>query len=256
MRLPVDIALDTLNNQALVVGGDYQEGDVMAVDLNGQSVGDRESLTKSIIAPGGVVVYGNKALVVDSDYGRLSAVEVSGGARGSWSVISGYNGSVQVGSGPALSYPVGVAVDADNNQALVADYDGQNVIAVDLANGTRTVLSGMDPATGMEVGVGPSLGAPQGIETATDRALVVGANSAAKNLIEVDLSQGATHGARTVLSGDDPDTGLMIGSGPEFVFPNDIALDTGNNVGLVLDSGLNSVVAVELGSGERAILSQ
>jgi sugar lactone lactonase YvrE len=56
-------------------------------------------------------------------------------------VVSGRDATGTVGSGIDLLYPNGVAADADANVAYVTDLVNCGIIAVDLTNGQRTVMS-------------------------------------------------------------------------------------------------------------------
>jgi len=137
--------------------------------------------------------------------------------------------------------PVGIVLDEDNGRALVVDSQRRAVLAVDLATGTRTVLS--DPTT-------PSAATPFtdpvaiALDTAGNRALVADAGLGA--VIAVDLATGA----RSVLSDSrTPDTANPFG------YPVGIAVDDANGRALLVDNFTDRVVAVSLATGARTIVS-
>ena len=67
----------------------------------------------------------------------------------------------EVGTGPDFDYPIGVVLDSANNRALVVNNFSNIIIAVDLANGNRTVFSDAD--TNQADGTGPVLNFASGI---------------------------------------------------------------------------------------------
>lgn len=136
--------------------------------------------------------------------------------------------------------PVGVAVDAANGRALVVDNQLPAVVAVDLGTGARTVLSDQGSA-------GKPFRKPVGIalDTVNNRALVTDEGLSA--VIAVDLATGA----RTILSsGTVPNTTAPVLSGPIA-----ITVDAANGRALVLDNRLQALVAVNLATGGRTVLS-
>jgi len=88
------------------------------------------------------------------------------------------------------------------------------------------------------------------LDSANNRVLV--ADEILDALIAVDLSTGN----RTVLS-DDNDTNnsnIAVGRGPSFIAPSGLVLDSANNRVFVGDA--NSVIVVDMPTGDRAISSR
>jgi hypothetical protein len=215
----------------------------------------------------------NRALVTDVDLDAVVAVDLTTGDR---SVLSGMG----VGSGVALNFPEGITVDAANNRALVLDNGLDALFAIDLADGVRTILSD----SGMGTGVGFNTPVSIALDMANNRALVADSNLTA--LMTVDLATGD----RTILSGSGPAlffprsvaldsvsgravmldfsrlmavnpvtgdrmilSGAGIGIGPDFNIPLSIALYGDNNLALVVNAGLDALMAVDLANGQRVI---
>ncbi|NOZ55008.1 MAG: hypothetical protein GXP08_18030 [Gammaproteobacteria bacterium] len=143
-----------------------------------------------------------------------------------------------INKGVLLESPQGIALDSNNNRALVTDTKSGALLAVDLDTGFRTVLS--DAATGS----GPVFSRPIDIalDSNNNRVLVINSST---TILSVDLPTGN----RIVLS--DPNSG----SGPVFGSLRNIALDAANNRALVTDQSLKAVVSVDLSSGDRLVLS-
>jgi hypothetical protein len=176
----------------------------------------------------------NRVLVVDWQRDALSAVDLTSGDR-----IDLSNAGGGVGAGIVLDGPQAVVLDGANNRALVVATINSHVVAVDLATGDRTELSG--PAAG----AGPAFGNPRDIDidVANNRALV--ADSTIDGIVAVDLASGD----RTILSDD------TTGTGAAFSSPQSVALDTANNRLLVAEhTGL--LVAVDLTSGNRTEIAE
>jgi len=180
----------------------------------------------------------NRFLVIDEGLDAVIAVDLTTKAR---TVLS--DNSTPDTNNP-FDWPRSIAIDSDNNRALLTDSSLDAVIAVDLTTGARTILS--DNST---PDAANPLYNPRGIvlDSANNRALV--ADSPLNSIIAVDL----TTGARTILSDDStPD------ANNPFVWPEGIALDSTNNRALVTDGslyGLGAVIAVDLTTGARTILS-
>ncbi len=242
---PVGIVLDTANNRALVTDGFFGLKAVVAVDLatgNRTMISDANTGSGAVLGdPRGIALdtANNRALVVDSGLNSKAVLAVNLATGNRTTVISDAN----TGSGTALGSPVGIALDTANNRALVTDgFLGlKAVVAVDLATSNRTVVSDANTGSGTAL-----LGDPVGIalDTANNRALVT---DRFLGLMAVDLATGN----RTVIS--DANTG----SGIALRFPEGIALDTANNRALVTAGsfGLKAVLAVDLATGDRSVIS-
>ena len=143
---------------------------------------------------------------------------------------------------PFLGPLFSIVVDGANLRALVTDAqfsqsDPGAVLAVDLMTGARTILSD-------EASPGPFISIPLGIAVDTGRALVTDAKRDA--LVAVALTDGAVSDISDTSTPDEVNT---LG------FPGDIALDGANGRALLLDWGPQSVIAMDLATGARTILS-
>jgi hypothetical protein len=85
--------------------------------------------------------------------------------------------TVVTGDGPPLVYPVAIALDATGETAYVADAGLEAILAVDLATGTRSVVSGAGRGTGPALAMPTALLLDEGrlvvIRYAGERALAV-----------------------------------------------------------------------------------
>ncbi len=194
----------------------------------------------------------NRLLVADSNLRAVVAVDLESGDR---TILSDNN----IGEGPFFSFNNGLALalDAVNNRVLVAASNA--VLAVDLDSGDRTFVSEGDGSEETDIGTGPEILAPidLALDATNNRLLVLGHvdgdDEAPGYLISVDLSSGD----RTLISTPD------IGNGNPVEFPMAVTLDADNNRALILDSasGLDinqrppSIVAVDLDSGDRSVIS-
>lgn len=148
-----------------------------------------------------------------------------------------------IGEGFFVDTPHALALDAETGQAYVARDSGGQIAEVGLASLKRRELGGADVGAGEKLfdpgGIALGAGILSGQLLTTDALLA--------NLVEVDRATGD----RTVLSGH------SAGSGPGFVFPVDVVLQPGSSGAnaLVLDAGLQALLAVNLGTGDRTVLS-
>jgi hypothetical protein len=250
---PAAAALDEANSRVLVLDG----ASLLAVDL---ATGDRTVIADAATGVGDALVdpfdialdvAGNRALVLDVDLTdilnpvtTLYAVALDTGDR--TVIVRGAGGS-----GPELVDPTALAIDPANNRALVAfrdTTDGANIVraimAVALDTGDRTVIS-----TNANVDQGRLLGDPVAMvldDTATPgRLLVLDGGLDAVLAVELDT------GNRTVVAED------RVTPGQDFSVPDALALDKAEDGtrALVVDSGLDMVIAVALDDGARTVIS-
>ncbi|UTW47037.1 hypothetical protein [Bacterioplanoides sp. SCSIO 12839] len=284
---PQSIALDTsnpANPRAVVV--DSVANAIYAVNLNTgeRSVLSDDDLDGFGINSGGLSVGNGPAfnnlnsilldnsdpdnprlLVVDSGLHAVIAVDVDSGDR---TIISDdddtNNNNAQVGTGPGLDFPTSIALDSSdpaNPRLFITDADLDAVVSVDLNTGDRTVLSDDDDESNgnAEVGTGIGFRSPQSITLDNrdpDNLALLVVDSSLDAVIAVDVASGN----RTVLS-DDEDTSngnAEVGSGAEFSSPQSIILDNrdpDNIRALVTDTSLRAIIAVDLNTGNRTVLS-
>ncbi len=162
---------------------------------------------------------------------RLLAVNVDNGSR---TVVSDND----LHSGPVLSVPVGLAIDSENNRVLVTDIIDRMLLAIDLNNGERTLLS-QSPI----LGSGDRIVIPNSIAW-DDEAQRVLLSEELGELYSIDISTGD----RDVVSN-------FLSAGDDLNTPTGIAIFEQGNEVLVVDRTADTVVNVDTITGERAILS-
>lgn len=234
------VELDATNDRALLLNDWILDASLLAVDL---ASGDRSVISDAntgagpmFISPRSLAIdmTNHRALVTDRSLGALLTVDLESGTR---SIIAGKN----TGTEHSFESPQGVALDKANRRELLTDRGLGALLAVDLASGDLSVISDSN------IGVGPAFRAPEGValDASNDRALVT--DSILGSLLAVDLASGD----RSVIS----DKGT--GAGPEFHFPTNIVLDPTNQRALVMEDsrGLNALLAVNLASGDRSVIS-
>jgi len=141
--------------------------------------------------------------------------------------------------------PHDLIVDRTNNRLLVTDRKLKAVLAVDLTTGERTVIS--DSSTPNNIN---AFNIPQGmaLDSTNNRLLVVDWWPGQEALLAVNLDTGA----RTIISDNNTPNNII-----DFSAPISLALDPNrlNNRVLVLDSRLHAVLAVDLTTGIRTVIS-
>ncbi|KAF0809143.1 NHL repeat containing protein [Alcanivorax sp. S71-1-4] len=147
-------------------------------------------------------------------------------------------------TGPALSNPVSMVLDAAHHRVLLADAGGQRITAIHLATGERTLLLDDLPVRGIELGASLALGAD-------GNTLFMLAGSSDGFLLSLNLTTGERH----TLSGEDPDTGDLIG-GPEFALFGcfGIALDEARQRAYV-SCPEGNIQQVDLDTGHVSVVS-
>ena len=286
------VALDSANKRALVMDSGLDA--LLAVDLStgnrtvisDASTGNDDASFDTALEIA-VDSAGERALVVDNIEKALLAVNLETGER---TVIS--NGTI--GDGDAFKNPVAVAFDSANNRALVVDTLSNALLAVDLRTGERTVISngtnirGDDPfdpsaialdsannrvlvldktfaallAVDLDTGERTSISTSNAafidwdtlpfpyviaLDSAHNRMLVLNFKGTFTTLVAVDLSTGE----RTLISDDS-----TAGDGDQtFDLPQAMVLDNAHNRALVVDLDLQALLAVDLGTGERSVIS-
>lgn len=146
--------------------------------------------------------------------------------------------TITLQNAPIFTKPADVTLNIANNRILILDSSLAVLLAIDLDDSRRSLISGLSTGAGdaFETPVGLTLDATNNRVLVVDRGL--------KALLEVNLN----NGDRRVISDKD------IGNGPEFKSPTHIALAT-SNLALVLDSSQDVLLEVNLDSGDRRVIS-
>lgn len=138
--------------------------------------------------------------------------------------------------------PSDLILDTANSRLLVVDFDFDALIAVNLVNGTQTVLSSNTIPSVARTMLDEPIDAA--LDSVGNRLLLV--DRVADAVFSIDLATGT----RTVVSG------ATIGTGPALNQPLSIAYDELNNRALVFDrAGSRGVIAVDLASGDRSVFA-
>jgi len=239
---PSGIAVDRLTNQALVID-DGLSKKLISVDL---TTGNRRVASDPLTLnnPTGIALDSlGKAFVIDNsdtDSDTLFKVDPLI-VNGEKTIIAG---------GTPFSFPRGLALV--NDLAFVVDAGQRALFAVNLSIGNRLSISN---GTG-----GPALINPAGVALDTsDRAFII--DEGLRMLLSVDLkADSETKGDRKIISENPkPDLDPAIrprGIGTPFISPSGLALDIANNRAFIIDTGLNALSLVDLGSGDRVIISR
>ena len=222
---------------------------IIAFDL---TTGDRTLITSPSLGTGpdlttprdvDIDSANNRLLVVGTGADALVAVDLTTGNR---TEISGPN----VGMGVAFNSIRGVTFDAMNNLALVADAGNGNegIVAVDLATGNRTEISG--PNVGMTLSVGADFDSTRGvyIDQPNNRLLVV--DDQITSLVAVDPGSGD----RTLIEPAVPPP-PGVGSGPSLLDPTGLVLVPDENALFVADDTQATIFRIDLSNGSRSVLA-
>jgi DNA-binding beta-propeller fold protein YncE len=144
-----------------------------------------------------------------------------------------------VGRELELSWPEGLAVDADGHRVLVADYALRGLFAIDLETKVARVISSP------ERGTGPEPNGWYGVALDLDRNRALITDPMGPAVMAVDLATGD----RSILASAD------TGTGPAFALPHRIAVDAEESRAFVTDPSLQAVIAIDLDTGARTVIS-
>lgn len=240
--LPISLDFDPLNNRVLIAVRGFRSNfdTVFMVDLatgarsvvsgfnrdNDQIVGAGTNLTK---IKGARLIDNNQAVAVDDSLETAVIIDLATGDR---KLLPG-NG---IGNGPSFGNPRGMVAMGEN--LIVSDAQLNQLFKVDKITGDREVMvDGSDTL----------MNKPQvlALDEEGNRLLVIDNLDIAPRLLAIDL----TDHAHTVISGDGFGTGVAL------IEPQDTALDSANNRLLVTDKSLQALVAIDLASGDRTLVS-
>lgn len=264
---PTSIALDNANSRLLITefplpGEKY----VVALDL---ATGAREIFSSKavpddvnpIASPGHIVVdaANDRALLSDFGLNAILSIDLSTGER------TVFSSATFPDSNNAIGQVGNMALDATNNKLYVIDgiFDDRKIISIALDTGVRDVLSSnadpVDP-NGLDFAINPNdrLGGLE-LDLANNRLLVLDREFNRYHIKAVDLDTGA----RSILSSADNLSATIVDdvtpSGSDgvnpFNDPRDMEIDAANNRVLVSNFTGNSIIAVDLTTGARTVLS-
>lgn len=250
--LPEHLLLDKANNRVLFL--DVLLDQFVAIDLN---TGERTVILAQNAAGGSGTGFrlfrsalldadNNRLLIMDGFNGDMRLFKVNP-ANGDRKVVSATN----VGSGPTLNVSEAMALDSANNRVLVADVNANKgaVLAINLSNGNRQVISGFDSKEKKMIGSGPLFTSPKSLRFDSERNAVLIADVGTKSIYLVDLATGV----RTLVSGTNPETKKAVGAGSTFDSPNGAEF-LGDHQAVVADRTMETLFLVDLNTGDRQLL--
>jgi hypothetical protein len=214
----------------------------------------------NLVVPTDAAAAGSSLVVTDfraPDQGTVLLVDSATGNRTALSGCANDACSSVVGSGRPLRGVLGV-VRTSSGQIYVFDRDASNgnpaaVVAIDPANGNRTVISGcIDAACSSFAGSGPPLSFLNPGAVAADGSLLAVAIT-----LDAVLRIDPATGNRSIVSGctdAGPCGGPPVGSGPAFVDPVAVKRDASGDL-LVTDSGTFGVTHVDPTTGDRTVIT-
>jgi hypothetical protein len=184
----------------------------------------------------------NRALAIDWAADAVVAIDLTTGAR---TTLSSGNGT----GATSLTIGNGIAYDAANGRVFVTAYqtpaNTHAIIAVNLANGSRTVVS-----TGSgTVGAGPTFTHPGAIvyDATSSRLLVAASTTGGNGILQVNVANGDR-----VLFSQSPGTG----TGPAIPFPSGFHLASPTGPLYVSDASINpALFRVNLATGDRELIA-
>jgi len=232
---PQGFTVDAPNSRVLLVDGGLDA--VVAIDL---ATGDRTILSDDTIGTGPELIgpgdldydsANDRVIVIDAGLDAALFIDLASGNR---TIIS----DATIGSGPLLGNPRDVIYDASNSRLLVADATLDALLEIDIASGDRAVISDSSTGTGTQISSSENLE----LDAANNRVLLV---EQLRGLIAIDL----TSGDRTVLNAPSDDYTL---SGSRL---SGLAVDFTAGIVYLSDHHVDAVFAVNLGTGERTIVS-
>jgi sugar lactone lactonase YvrE len=176
---PVDLSVDSTAGFAYVL--DLQLDALLAIDLVS---GDRRIVASGFVRPAGLALDRARGLayVSANDYDVIRVDVVSG----QMTVVS----STSVGTGPRPGDLTRLALDATQGRLLALDVYPNRVLSIDIATGTRSVVSGLNQNGGTDIGGGPNLAYPRSIDVDESREIAYVTDSLYNAVIAVDLSSG------------------------------------------------------------------
>lgn len=184
------------------------------------------------------------------------------------------------GTGPPLSRPERIEIDAEGNVAYVADSGA--VFAVNPMNGERRVLTATSGSARLALDsahrrlyVADRDGALRVVDLAGGAITQIGGgadisfmsvadiayDSLTNRILRVDdyparlYSVDVTTGAKSVVSGQ-INSVQKAGHGPELIWPRGVTLDAQRRVAFITDDAYDGIIAVDLRTGDRQLIAK
>ena len=259
---PAGLVLDIANNRLLVADNSLDA--VLSVDLSPGPDRGKRSIISDSTTPDGVNPFDrptalvldsadNRLLVLDSGLDAVLAIDLAPGPdRGKRSIVSD---AITPDNINAFVSPSGLMLDSANNRLLVVDTGLDAVLAVDLTpgpdRGKRSIVSDNSTPNNINQFFNPT---DLVLDSTNNRLLMLDTIRGLNAVLAVDLNPGSNLGARTIITG----RGLPGNNANGFLFPVALALDSLHDRLLVLEggAGMRALIAINLKTGERVILSK
>ncbi len=231
------LRLDRMSGQVDVLSTAYDRSNLGAAVGAGPAISQVESLA----VPGdGTTLY-----AFDDDAEAVFAIDTTTGDR---TVISdasnGFDGGVPVGAGPALSRVNAMTWDPVGNRLLAADIGRDDLLAIDVTTGDRTVISDNSDA-------GPPFQVTRSLVVDPDTGTIFAYEQNRESLYTVDR----TTGERTVVSSAAGSTDGEVGTGVALEGTRNIVFDPASGNLFMTNTELNAILAIDPETGDRSIFS-
>jgi DNA-binding beta-propeller fold protein YncE len=153
------------------------------------------------------------------------------------------------GAGPLFESTHGLAYDQASQSVLLVDANAHALLRVDVVDGTRTVLSGEDPA-GVVHGQGVPLATPVDVTFDANTQIAYLVDRKNQSIVAVDVATGD----RTPVSTKEGGV-TRRGNGIGLLQPEGVTLDEQGHL-LVVDSSMDALLSVDIATGDRTIVSR
>lgn len=237
-----DMQFDNVNKRIIAVGRTTQTYMSQIISVDPES-GDRKILSGEGRGDGFELSAYARELEVGEDSGKIYLVDELSLDGPSVVSVDPESGDRRVvtpreGAGHLVERPGGIAVDEQKNTLYVADKNLKAIIAVDLQNGTESVISDLGI-----VGGGEYWELPGSITLSADKSKLYVADLSNGNIFSVELATGG----RTIISGG------LVGSGPPLDYVGQLQLDAARNKLVIGNTPISysPVVFVDLKTGNR-----
>ena len=151
------------------------------------------------------------------------------------------------GSGPGFNFPSNFVLEPQSapTRTVVSNANDHNLLSVDLASGNRTVISNNTSANFL----------PGPLELDTSGSRLFGFDDYGFNLFSMDLSVG-TPGLVSGISPTTPINLASAGQGPMLLAASGLDVDNATGIAYVAQTAAGSVMAIDLFSGDRVVISR